>query len=368
MDLPPFLLNEWLEGRHGLDFNLAGSAGPRWSMEDLLQLGGDELAVANLPLSYAPTAGRADLRAEIAAFHGVDPDWVVVTTGASEALLLLLSALSRPGGNVLLPIPSYAAFAGTARFTQLAPRYYQLIRDQGFGFDPGRVAAMADAKTVLAMANSPHNPTGAVLGSAVCAALAEGLGKKAVPLVVDEVFHPIYFGDQNRSAVGIENVIVIGDMSKALSMPGLRTGWVIDADPDRRARMVRARSYIAWSGSPILEALALHALRNRAAILARVMSVASRNLDELRHFMADVGDVLAWVAPESGMVAFPWFRDGRDSRPFCGRLAERGVLIAPGDCFGMADHMRIGFGSQAEGISSALAVIAEELRSFAHAA
>jgi aspartate/methionine/tyrosine aminotransferase len=364
MDLPPFLLNDWLEGRHDCRFDLAGSAGPRWTIEQLLRLGGNELAMADLPLSYAPTAGLADLKSEIAAYHGVDPDWVVVTTGASEALLLLLSALSRPDGNVLLPTPCYASFAGTARFTHLEPRYYRCLRDQRFSIDLEQVVAMADSKTVLVVANSPHNPTGAVLGTQTCTALAERLGGKGVPLVVDEVFHSVYFGEHHQSAAGIDNVIVIGDMSKALSMPGLRLGWVVDADPDRRARMVRARSYIAWSGSPILERLALHALQNRAAILERVFSVASRNLDELRRFMADVGDVLAWVPPQSGMVAFPWLHDGRDSRPFCERLAERGVLIAPGDCFGMPEHVRIGFGSQVDGISPALGIMAEELRSF----
>lgn len=363
MDLPPFLLNDWLEARRDVRFNLAGSAGPSWTMEELLGLGGRKLAVADLPLSYAPTAGLADLRAEIADYLGVDPDWVVVTTGASEALLLLLSALSRPGGNVLLPMPGYASFAGTAQFSCLEPRYYRQRRDHGFSLDPARIAAMADAKTVLALANSPHNPTGAVLRSGDCAALAGELGGKGVPLLVDEVFHPVYFGDQNRSAAGIENVIVIGDMSKALSMPGLRTGWVIDADPGRREKMLRARGYIAWSGSPILEALALHGLRNRAAIVERAVSVASRNLEALRRFMADAGDMLAWVPPEAGMVAFPWFRDGRNGRPFCERLAARGVLLAPGDCFGMAEHLRIGFGSQLAGIDPALAIIAAELRS-----
>jgi aspartate/methionine/tyrosine aminotransferase len=61
-------------------------------------------------------------------------------------------------------------------------------------------------------------------------------------------------------------------------------------------------------------------------------------------------------------MAFPWFHDDRDSRPFCDRMAKRGVLLAPGDCFGMPDHMRIGFGSQADGIASALAIIEDELR------
>lgn len=361
MELPPFLLNEWLERPRDLKCNLAGSAGPRWTMAELLELGGGQLDLADLALSYAPTAGAAALRAEIAAYHDVDPDWVVLTTGAAEALLLLLSSLSRAGGNVLLPMPSYAAFAGTARFVHLDPRHYALSRDRGFAVDIAEVAAMADGQTIATLANSPHNPSGAVLETAACVSLAQALGSKGVPLLVDEVFHPIYFGEPRRSAAGIENVIVTGDMSKALSLPGLRMGWVIDANAARRESMIRARSYIAWSGSPLLEGLALHAMRGRSAILQRVNHVASANLEELRSFMARASGVLEWVPPKAGLVAFPWFRDGRDSRPFCERMAERGVLLAPGDCFGMLDHMRIGFGSQ-DGIAGALAIVEEELQ------
>lgn len=362
MQLPPFLLNEWLERPRDLRFNLAGSAGPRWTMDELAALGDGELDLTNMPLSYAPTAGAAALRAEIAAHHGVDPDWVVLTTGASEALLLLLSVLSRPRGSILLPMPTYAAFAGAAQFVHLDPRYYQLSRERGFGIDPAQVAAMLDQQTVAVLANSPHNPSGAVLEPADCASLASALQSRGVPLIVDEVFHPIYFGDVRPSAAGTENVIVIGDMSKALSMPGLRSGWVIDPDAKRRAMMVRARGYIAWSGSPILESMALHAMRDRHAILERANRVASANLEGLRSFMDRVGDVLDWVPPQAGFVTFPWFRDGRESRPFCEQMAERGMLLAPGDCFGMPEHMRICFGSLAESMGTALAIMEEELR------
>ena len=57
------------------------------------------------------------------------------------------------------------------------------------------------------------------------------------------------------------------------------------------------------------------------------------------------------MTPAGGTVAFPWFSDGRDSRPFCQALAAKGVLIAPGDCFATPDHMRIGFGAQADGLT-----------------
>jgi aspartate/methionine/tyrosine aminotransferase len=362
MKLPPFLLNDWLESRANLQFNLAGSTGPRWTLEELQQLGDPSLDLTDLPISYAPPAGMRELRAEIAAHHNVDPDWVVVTNGASEAFLLLLSVLSRPQGNVLLPMPTYPAFAGMAQFVHLQPRYYTMPRDRNFQIDPGQLLDAADDGTVLVVTNSPQNPTGALLKPEDCYSLSDALAKKGMPLLVDEVFHPVYFGAGNPSAAGVDNVIVIGDMSKAFSMPGLRIGWIVDADAERRANIVRARSYISLSGSPVSEALAFHALQNRGKVLERVNAVASANLADLQRFMATVGDVLDWVPPEAGMLAFPWFRDGRNSRIFCERIADKGVFVAPGDCFGMPEHMRFGFGSQIGGIAGAFDIMAEELR------
>lgn len=362
MDLPPFLLNDWLESRKNLKFNMAGSTGPSWTFEELLLAGGGDPGLANLAINYGPPAGSAELREEIAAHHGVDADWVIVANGASEAFSLLLAALAGPKADILLPSPAYPAFAGIAEAARMKHRYYRLQRDRGFCIDTSEVADLADDRTVLVVANSPHNPTGAQLGRGDCKLLAEALAAKGVPLLVDEVFHPVYFQGDSPSAADIANVIVIGDMSKAFSLPGLRIGWIIDACPERRARMVRARSYVSLCGSPITEALALHALRNRPVILDRVNAVSSANLSELRQFMSRVGDMLEWVEPTAGMLAFPWFADGRDSRPFCERLADREVFVVPGDCFGMREHIRIGFGSQPQGLAEALAIFEQELR------
>ncbi|MEI9852102.1 MAG: aminotransferase class I/II-fold pyridoxal phosphate-dependent enzyme [Sphingomonas sp.] len=180
--------------------------------------------------------------------------------------------------------------------------------------------------------------------------------------MVDEVFHPVYFGAPRKSAAGIENVIVTGDMSKALSLPGLRMGWVIDANAERRESMIRARSHIAWSGSPVLEGLALHAMRGPIGDPAAGERRGVREPEGASRLHGEGERGSRMGAAPGRARGLPVFRDGRDSRPFCERMAERGVLLAPGDCFGMPEHMRIGFGSQVDGIASALAAIEDELR------
>jgi aspartate/methionine/tyrosine aminotransferase len=367
MDLEPFLLDHWLAAHEHsatpIRYNLAASTGPRWTLGQLAQLGGGR-SLDDVRISYAPSEGAPELRRAIADYHGVDPDWVVVTTGASEAASVLFCLASRPGGEIALPTPAFPAFATMAKAWRLGVRQYELRRDAGFRQSTDAVLRATSRDTVLALVNSPHNPTGSVMERGEIESLAAALKAHDIPLIADEVYHPIYFGADRPSAAGIDNVIVISDMSKALSLPGLRVGWIIDADAERRKRIIDARSYFTISGSPITEALAAHALRNCRAVLERARAVASANLACLEDLIGASSGLLSWVAPAGGTTAFPWLSDGRDSRPFCKALAAQGVLVAPGDCFGRPEHMRVGFAAQEEGYAEAVEIMRETLRAF----
>ena len=373
MHLPPFLLDQWLANHEfrtpPVRYNLASSTGPKWTLAELQALPHGELDLAHVPLGYAPPDGSRDLREAIAAHHGVDPDWVIVATGAAEALSVLFCLTSEPGASVVLPSPFFPAFAAVAGAWGHRINHYVLPRDAGYRQSASLVSDVVDDRTVLAVVNTPHNPTGALFLRSELVVLAARLRERGIPLIVDEVYHPLYFGEAQPSAAGIENVIVVGDMSKALSLPGLRVGWIIDADPERRKRMIDQRSYFTVSGSPIGEAIAVHALRNREAVLARSMAVASANLQTLANAIGAVQNLLSWVRPAGATTAYPWFNDGRDSRPFCQALADAGVLIVPGDCFGAREHMRIGFGVQAVGFDKAAAILRDAIiRAADHAA
>lgn len=360
--LPPFALDHWLSAHDfatpPIAYNLASSTGPRWSVGQIAALGDAPLDLDETVLSYAPPQGSASLRRTIAAFHGVDPDHVVATTGSSEALSILLCLAAEPGANIVLPDPGYPAYEAVAQAWGLAGRPYRLERGDGFAQRAEAILARVDAGTRLVIVNTPHNPTGAVMPRGEIEALAAALADRGVPLIVDEVYHPLYFGEPQPSAAGIPNMIVTSDLSKALSLPGLRTGWLIDGDAERRARIIDARSYFTISASPLLERLATHALSHAAAILDRLEAVAGVNIALLDGLVAGSQGRIAWVRPEGGTTAFPWLADGRDSRPLCQALAGAGVLLAPGDCFGHPAHMRLGFAQQAEGFDVAVGQIA----------
>jgi aspartate/methionine/tyrosine aminotransferase len=360
MHLPPFLLDHWL-GAHEfasppIRYNLAASTGPAWSVAQLLALGGDDArkSLDDLRVSYAPPAGSRALREQIAELHGVDPDWVVVTTGASEALSALYCLAAEPGASIALPFPAFPAMPVMARAWGLRVTEYKLARERGFAQTAASVLGAVEGATRLALVNTPHNPTGAVMPQGEMLQLADALAQRGILLLVDEVYHPLYFAAAVPSAAQHANTIVIGDLSKALSLSGLRIGWLIDRDARRRERLIDLRSYFTISGSPITEALAAHALAHRATILARLEAVTLANLAMLEQFMHTQRSRIGWVRPAGGTVAFPWRLDGSNARGLCEQLARAGVLVAPGDCFAVPAHFRVGFGAQASGFQEAL--------------
>src|SRR5438309_12127862 len=102
MQLKPFLLDMWLDAyEHDIEFNLAASTGPCWTLDEILSLGGEEERHRFLHhnLVYGRPAGSEGLRAAIAEMQGVDLESVQVVSGASEALLILMWLAAEPGAN-----------------------------------------------------------------------------------------------------------------------------------------------------------------------------------------------------------------------------------------------------------------------------
>jgi aspartate/methionine/tyrosine aminotransferase len=211
--------------------------------------------------------------------------------------------------------------------------------------DAATVMEAVDASTRIVVVNSPHNPTGAVMSRDEIEKLAGQLAARGIPLVADEVFHHVYFGKPQKSAAGLSNVVQIGDFSKSLSLSGLRIGWVIDADAERRQRILDARSYFTISTPPLMEVFGTVAMQSAERLLSRLRQVTGTNLAVLEKFAARHSDLLGWVKPQGGTLAFLWLKSGADARPLCEKFAKAGVLIAPGDCYGMPSYLRIGFGN-----------------------
>jgi len=255
---------------------------------------------------------------------------------------------------VIIPMPGFTTFSALPESLGLELRYYQVSRDNGFRIDIEEIKRLANARTKLILVNSPHNPTGATISDTDMEALHDFTAERGIQLISDEVYHPIYHGQRTRSAARLPHATVISDLSKAFSVAGVRTGWMIEHDPERRQQYWNARAYFSICNSTTGEILSEIAIRKRDVVLGKTQEFATRNLKLLDRFMQDHRDVLGWIPPQGGMTAFPWLASGEDARPFCQAATQLGLLFAPGDCFDVPSHFRLGFAAAGDTFAKAL--------------
>ena len=367
MRLKPFLLDAWLDAyEHEIEFNLATSTGPIWTVNEILDLGGEQERerYLNHEVVYGRPAGADTLREAIAEMQGVTVDCVQVVTGASEALTVLMWLAAEPGANVILPLPGFATFSALPESLGIETRFYRLRRENNFQIDLDEIKRLADSRTKLILVNSPHHPTGATMSDSEIEALHEFAAQRGIQFVIDEVYHPIYHGRETQSAARLPHATVINDLSKAFPLAGTRTGWMIERDARRREQYWTARAYFSVCNNAAGEILAEIAIRNRAVVLKKTQDAASRNLQQLDRFMASHRDVLGWIRPQGGMTGFPWLVSGEDSRSFCQAATEHGILFAPGDCFDVPSHFRFGFAAAGGNFGRALERLEEFVKSW----
>jgi aspartate/methionine/tyrosine aminotransferase len=260
----------------------------------------------------------------------------------------------------------FPAFEAMPQSWGLEVRSYHLRRENSYRIDFDEVKRLADAKTKVLLVNSPHNPTGATLSDAEMRSLHDFAAARGIQFVSDEVYHPIYHGRETRSAAALPHATVVSDFSKAFSLSGLRLGWIVEHDA-RREEYLNARKYVTVSNSPISEFFGLIAVRHREKILGRAREVTRVNLQLLDALFKKFSDVLDWVRPQGGTTGFPRIVSGADGRAFCTAALRHGLLFAPGDCFGVADHIRVGYGVGAEWYPRAMERFAEFVHAWAHA-
>jgi aspartate/methionine/tyrosine aminotransferase len=276
--------------------------------------------------------------------HGVPAEEVTVLAGGAEALFHIFHVAAESGTNIIIPFPCFPAYEVVAEALGFEIRRYHLRPEKSYAVDLDGVKGLADRRTKILIINSPHNPTGATVSNEEMRALHDFATSRGVQFVSDEVFHPIYHGRATDSAARLPHATVVGDLSKALSLGGLRLGWIIEHDAARRTEYLNAREYISVSNTPLGEFLAEIAVRHQAEVLGRTREVTSANLRLLEDVIAHSAGVLDWVRPGGGMTAWVRLVSAGDARGFCEEALEYGLLLAPGDCWNFPDHVRIGFG------------------------
>lgn len=224
---------------------------------------------------YAPGDGVPELRRAVAdhqrRHYGLawDPDTeVLVTTGATEGIAAAVLALAGPGDEVVALEPAYDSYAAVvamagARFRGVALRLEP--RGPGgaprFALDAGALADAMSERTRVVLLNTPHNPTGAVLGAADLAEVARLATAAGAVVVTDEVYEHLTFDGARHVPIATlpgmrERTLTVSSAGKTLSFTGWKIGWV--TGPAGLVTAVRTvKQFLTYtSGAPLQPAVA----------------------------------------------------------------------------------------------------------------
>ena len=294
------------------------------------------------PMGYWESpALKARIVRHYAEWYGVEisPAQILLTCGASPALVLALSMSFAPGDRIALARPGYVAYRNNLKALHMVPVELPCGEAERFQLTAGALAALDPAPGGVIVA-SPANPTGTIIPREELAAIAAVCRERGITIISDEIYHGIAYGLRTPSILEVEpQALVVNSFSKYFSMAGWRLGWLVV--PPGGIDAARARMGNLFLTPPSLAQHAgLVAMDCRDELEANIATYA-RNRELLLAALPGMG--LARIAPPDG--AFYIYADVSDftddSMKFCKQLLEAtGVATAPGIDFDPVDGHR----------------------------
>ena len=302
---------------------------------------------------YTNALGLPALREAIAGFYAtrwqaaVDPARIVVTPGASGALLLALGLLAGPGDEVLMADPGYPCNRHFAQFCGARAMTIPVDADSDFQLTLDLIKQYATAATRVVLIASPSNPTGTVISPVELSRIHDWCSDQGVALIVDEIYLALTYDGTEHSAARWDDVFVINSFSKYFLMTGWRLGWLTAPVWAMPALERLAQNLFLAASTPAQHAaLAAFLPATLDALEARKAELRAR-----RDFLLPALRERGFTIPMQPQGAFYLYADcGRftsDSHVFASQLLNRaGVAVTPGIDFGHHQaprHIRVAY-------------------------
>ena len=301
---------------------------------------------------YTPNLGLPALRAAIAEYQNrqfgaaTAAGNVVVTVSGLNAILLALSAIVDPGDEVVVLTPGWPNLAAIPALLGAGVRLVPLdLAGDRFVLDPARLVAALGPRTRAVIVNSPHNPTGWMIGADDLRTVADELDRRGIWLLMDEVYTRLTYGTPAASALPLcddrRRIIVVNSFSKTWAMTGWRLGW-LTVPADCTVAFEKLMEFNTSCAPAFAQRAGLAALGNEGFVAAQQTRLEASRAAVIAVLGNDPRIVLPRL--DATFYAFPRIAGLADGAGFARRaIAEAGVGLAPGEAFGPEGrgHMRL---------------------------
>jgi aspartate aminotransferase len=324
---------------------------------------------------YTQNPGLPELRAAIAGKlaqeNGVsyDPDSIIVTAGAKQALFNACAVLLEEGDRVVVPSPYWVSYPEMVKFFGATPVIVDTGERNAFRLTLEVIRPHLDGAAMIFL-NSPSNPTGAVVARSELLAIANACVRAGVTIVSDEIYEKLIYDGSPFACVASlspeikQHTVVVNGFSKAYAMTGWRVGYA--AGPvDVIKAMSRVQSHSTSNACAVAQVASIEAITGpQDAVVAMARAFAERR-DAMVRALAEVP---GWrcAAPDGAFYVFPNVTSSFGMRAG-GRVIDCGVELAtylieeakvaavPGDAFGAPGHLRFSFAEGKERIVEGIA-------------
>jgi len=279
---------------------------------------------------------------------------IFVTTGASEAIELALTALVNDGENVLTPTPGYPLYTAISSKLQMMENPYYLDEENDWQPDIEDIKSKINDKTKAIIIINPNNPTGSIASYDTLKELVDLAVENDLVIFADEIYDKLLFDDNKLVSIASINpdasVITFGGLSKNYMVPGFRIGWgivngqkaVLEDYIEAINKMLRARLSAnhpeQYGIPPALEGDQSH------------LTLALEKLTRRRNMTVEMLNAvpgISCVKPEGSFYAFPKIDINGEDNHFVSELIKAtGVVVVPGSGFGQrpgTKHFRVVF-------------------------
>ncbi len=330
--------------------------------------------IADGDVHYTPGLGLPVLRETIARFYlerfgtVVAPERIIVTAGASGALMLALAATTDPGDEWLLPDPGYPSNRHLVRSFEGRARSLAVDAATRYQPTPTQVAAAWRERSRGLMVASPSNPTGTLLSVSEIAALHAVTHARGGVLIVDEIYQGLSYGVGATTALSdprlnaADDLFVVNSFSKYFGMTGWRLGWLVAPEGLVRDIEKLAQHFFISPSTPAQHAALAAFQPDTLAILEARREEFGARRDTLLPALRSLGFRVA-AEPQGAFYIYADVSDiAADAESLARRLIEEaGVAATPGLDFGHHlphQHLRIAYTTRSERLLEAVERIA----------
>jgi aspartate/methionine/tyrosine aminotransferase len=322
---------------------------------------------------YTPACGMPELRKAIAQFYktrysvDVSYEQIVITPGASGALLLISALLMETGKNLLIADPCYPCNRHFLRLFEGKGKLVETGPDTDYQLNAALIDKNWDEDTLGVMLATPSNPTGSLLPLSELSDISAAVNEKGGHLVVDEIYHGLTYGVDAESVLSVDkNAFVINSFSKYFGMTGWRLGWLV-APKEYIPQLDKLAQNIFLAPATLSQYAALGSFSDENIA---ILEARRNEFEQRRDYLLGALTSLGFKFPCVPQGAFYLYADASDitdnAFEFCQQLLEeQGVAITPGIDFGhyrANQHIRFAYTTGIPRLKEAVSRIKEFLQ------